>query len=152
MIANWFFSGTVQRITNRWEKLFLANPLYLLFCVRSREFVQADKLKNVSLLQAMHTSPVLGLRRIVNSLYHPFSVIPKPDVWQKREALQRFTAVRLHFYYPDPIFFLSGNTAQKEEQWRVRRGSRTNSSTISICRGLMRESWKSMWVIPLGFC
>ncbi|GMR35849.1 hypothetical protein PMAYCL1PPCAC_06044, partial [Pristionchus mayeri] len=37
------------------------------------------------------TTPAL-LRRIINSTYHPFAVIPKPDVWLKRERLHRFTA------------------------------------------------------------
>ncbi|GMS83520.1 hypothetical protein PENTCL1PPCAC_5695, partial [Pristionchus entomophagus] len=37
------------------------------------------------------TTPAL-LRRIINSTYHPFSVVPKPDVWLNRERLHRFTA------------------------------------------------------------
>ncbi|GMT14166.1 hypothetical protein PFISCL1PPCAC_5463 [Pristionchus fissidentatus] len=37
------------------------------------------------------TTPAL-LRRIINSTYHPFSVIPKPDVWLSRERLHKFTA------------------------------------------------------------
>ncbi|KAF8364293.1 mrpl-20 [Pristionchus pacificus] len=37
------------------------------------------------------TTPAL-LRRIINSTYHPFSVVPKPDVWMSRERLHRFTA------------------------------------------------------------
>uniref|UniRef100_A0A0N5AAG4 28S ribosomal protein S9, mitochondrial n=1 Tax=Syphacia muris TaxID=451379 RepID=A0A0N5AAG4_9BILA len=40
----------------------------------------------------MWLSRVLCLRRIINSSYHPFAVIPKPSVWRKREALRRFTA------------------------------------------------------------
>ncbi|CAP37744.2 Protein CBR-MRPL-20 [Caenorhabditis briggsae] len=40
----------------------------------------------------MHLSTTLSLRRILNSGFHPFQVIPKPDVWMKRERLNRFTA------------------------------------------------------------
>uniref|UniRef100_A0A914DZU1 39S ribosomal protein L20, mitochondrial n=2 Tax=Acrobeloides nanus TaxID=290746 RepID=A0A914DZU1_9BILA len=32
------------------------------------------------------------LRRILNSSYHPFSVIPKPSVWPRRERIRRLTA------------------------------------------------------------
>jgi hypothetical protein len=35
----------------------------------------------------------LNLRRILNTSYHPFRVIPKPAIWPKRERLKRFTAV-----------------------------------------------------------
>ncbi|KAK6030630.1 hypothetical protein OSTOST_03228 [Ostertagia ostertagi] len=41
----------------------------------------------------MRITPVLGLRRIINSAYHPFQTIPKPDRWHTRERLSRFTAV-----------------------------------------------------------
>uniref|UniRef100_A0A1I7UUH5 Ribosomal protein L20 n=1 Tax=Caenorhabditis tropicalis TaxID=1561998 RepID=A0A1I7UUH5_9PELO len=40
----------------------------------------------------MHLTKTLSLRRILNSGFHPFQVIPKPDVWMKRERLNRFTA------------------------------------------------------------
>ncbi|CAJ0585464.1 unnamed protein product, partial [Mesorhabditis spiculigera] len=30
------------------------------------------------------------LRRIINSTYHSFKVIPKPDIWMKRERQKRF--------------------------------------------------------------
>ncbi|CAI5441960.1 unnamed protein product [Caenorhabditis angaria] len=40
----------------------------------------------------MRLSSILSLRRIVNSGFHPFQVIPKPDMWRKREQLQQFTA------------------------------------------------------------
>jgi len=40
----------------------------------------------------MKLTDVCYLRRIVNTSYHPFQVIPKPDVWMKRERLQRFVA------------------------------------------------------------
>ncbi|EGT48166.1 hypothetical protein CAEBREN_08435 [Caenorhabditis brenneri] len=40
----------------------------------------------------MHLSTTLSLRRILNSGFHPFQVIPKPDVWMKRERLNRTTA------------------------------------------------------------
>ncbi|CAI2329943.1 unnamed protein product [Caenorhabditis sp. 36 PRJEB53466] len=40
----------------------------------------------------MHLTTTLALRRILNSGFHPFQVIPKPDVWLKRERLNRFTA------------------------------------------------------------
>ncbi|CAD6192564.1 unnamed protein product [Caenorhabditis auriculariae] len=41
---------------------------------------------------SMKTSTTMLLRRIVNSNYNPFHVIPKPDVWLNRERLHRFTA------------------------------------------------------------
>ncbi|KAK6012624.1 hypothetical protein OSTOST_22204, partial [Ostertagia ostertagi] len=41
---------------------------------------------------SMRITPVLGLRRIINSAYHPFQTIPKPDRWHTRERLSRFTA------------------------------------------------------------
>uniref|UniRef100_A0A1I7WX41 Uncharacterized protein n=1 Tax=Heterorhabditis bacteriophora TaxID=37862 RepID=A0A1I7WX41_HETBA len=40
----------------------------------------------------MRITHPLFLRRIVNSPYHPFQVIPKADRWQKKEWLNRFTA------------------------------------------------------------
>lgn len=40
----------------------------------------------------MRSGTVLCLRRILNSSYHPFRVIPKPDVWPSRERLKRFIA------------------------------------------------------------
>ncbi|KAK6738389.1 hypothetical protein RB195_020478 [Necator americanus] len=40
----------------------------------------------------MRLSIPLRLRRIINSNYHPFQVIPKPDRWQVRERQDRFTA------------------------------------------------------------
>ncbi|KAK5975442.1 hypothetical protein GCK32_004929 [Trichostrongylus colubriformis] len=40
----------------------------------------------------MRITPVLNLRRIINSAYHPFETIPKPDRWLTRERLSRFTA------------------------------------------------------------
>lgn len=40
----------------------------------------------------MHISNILNLRRIINSSYHPFRVIPKQAIWPKRERLKRFTA------------------------------------------------------------
>lgn len=41
----------------------------------------------------MKFSSVVGLRRIINSNYDPFHVIPKPDKWRGRERLYRFTGV-----------------------------------------------------------
>ncbi|CAB3404699.1 unnamed protein product [Caenorhabditis bovis] len=40
----------------------------------------------------MRLSAVLSLRRIVNSGYSSFDVIPKPDMWIKRERLRQLTA------------------------------------------------------------
>uniref|UniRef100_A0AC34GWN5 Uncharacterized protein n=1 Tax=Panagrolaimus sp. ES5 TaxID=591445 RepID=A0AC34GWN5_9BILA len=40
----------------------------------------------------MRLTEVLGIRRIINSSYHPYSVIPKPSIWPKRERLRRFIA------------------------------------------------------------
>ncbi|CAI4228567.1 unnamed protein product [Auanema sp. JU1783] len=40
----------------------------------------------------MKLSAALSLRRIINSSYHPFHVIPKADRWLSRERLNRFTA------------------------------------------------------------
>ena len=40
----------------------------------------------------MYFTNQLNLRRILNSSYHPFKVIPKPSIWPKRERLKRFTA------------------------------------------------------------
>ncbi|KAI6228023.1 hypothetical protein M3Y95_00578600 [Aphelenchoides besseyi] len=40
----------------------------------------------------MRLTDVLGLRRILNSSYHPFVVIPKPSLWPRRERLRRFVA------------------------------------------------------------
>ncbi|VDO26214.1 unnamed protein product [Haemonchus placei] len=40
----------------------------------------------------MRISPVLCLRRIINSAYHPFETIPKADRWLVRERQSRFTA------------------------------------------------------------
>ncbi|KAI6242832.1 hypothetical protein M3Y99_00191300 [Aphelenchoides fujianensis] len=40
----------------------------------------------------MQLTALLGLRRILNSSYHPFNVIPKPSVWPRRERLRRFIA------------------------------------------------------------
>ena len=45
----------------------------------------------------MKLTEVLGLRRIINSSYHPFHIIPKPSIWPKRERMRRFIAVRLYF-------------------------------------------------------
>ncbi|KAI1720391.1 ribosomal protein l20 domain-containing protein [Ditylenchus destructor] len=40
----------------------------------------------------MRLTEVLGLRRILNSSYHPFHVIPKPSKWMRRERLKRLMA------------------------------------------------------------
>uniref|UniRef100_A0A9J2P324 39S ribosomal protein L20, mitochondrial n=1 Tax=Ascaris lumbricoides TaxID=6252 RepID=A0A9J2P324_ASCLU len=40
----------------------------------------------------MRLSEVVYLRRIIDSPYHPFQVIPKPDTWPTRERLKRFMA------------------------------------------------------------
>ncbi|VDL80459.1 unnamed protein product [Nippostrongylus brasiliensis] len=40
----------------------------------------------------MRITPVLSLRRIINSAYHPFETIPKSDRWHTRERQSRFTA------------------------------------------------------------
>uniref|UniRef100_A0A7E4ZVD1 39S ribosomal protein L20, mitochondrial n=1 Tax=Panagrellus redivivus TaxID=6233 RepID=A0A7E4ZVD1_PANRE len=40
----------------------------------------------------MRFTDALSLRRIINSSYHPFHVIPKPSIWPKRERLRRFIA------------------------------------------------------------
>ncbi|CAD5211482.1 unnamed protein product [Bursaphelenchus okinawaensis] len=40
----------------------------------------------------MQLTAVCNLRRIINPSYHPFSVIPKPAIWMKRERLRRFIA------------------------------------------------------------
>ncbi|VDK44838.1 unnamed protein product [Anisakis simplex] len=44
------------------------------------------------ILSEMRLSAVIHLRRIINSPYHPFEVIPKPDIWPSRERLRRFIA------------------------------------------------------------
>jgi hypothetical protein len=41
----------------------------------------------------MYFTQAVSLRRILNSSYHPFQVIPKPAIWPKRERLKRLTAV-----------------------------------------------------------
>uniref|UniRef100_A0A0K0CTL2 Ribosomal protein L20 n=1 Tax=Angiostrongylus cantonensis TaxID=6313 RepID=A0A0K0CTL2_ANGCA len=40
----------------------------------------------------MRLTSALGLRRIINSAYHPFQTIPKADRWHIRERQNRFTA------------------------------------------------------------
>ncbi|VDM37942.1 unnamed protein product [Toxocara canis] len=40
----------------------------------------------------MRLSELVCLRRIIDSPYHPFQVIPKPDRWPSRERLRRFIA------------------------------------------------------------
>ncbi|KAI6184167.1 hypothetical protein M3Y97_00567300 [Aphelenchoides bicaudatus] len=40
----------------------------------------------------MQLTGVCLLRRMMNSSYHPFIVIPKPSRWPKRERLRRFIA------------------------------------------------------------
>ncbi|VDM57944.1 unnamed protein product [Angiostrongylus costaricensis] len=40
----------------------------------------------------MRLTSALGLRRIINSAYHPFQTIPKADRWHVRERQNRFTA------------------------------------------------------------
>ncbi|CEF62115.1 Ribosomal protein L20 family-containing protein [Strongyloides ratti] len=40
----------------------------------------------------MKLSSTLNLRRILNSPFNPFHVIPKQDKWKSREKLARFTA------------------------------------------------------------
>jgi hypothetical protein len=56
----------------------------------------------------MHFTAALELRRILNSSYHPFRVIPKPSIWPKRERLKRFTAVKFLFFSKKEFLF-SGN-------------------------------------------
>ncbi|PAV64735.1 hypothetical protein WR25_20565 isoform B [Diploscapter pachys] len=40
----------------------------------------------------MKLTSSLGLRRIINSYFDPFSKVPSPDRWLQREKIQRFTA------------------------------------------------------------
>ena len=53
---------------------------------------------HLNILCEMKFSDVLGLRRIINSSYHPFHVIPKPSKWIRRERLMRLTAVGIPLF------------------------------------------------------
>lgn len=66
----------------------------------------------------MQLSKALSLRRVLNSGFHPFQVIPKPDVWMKRERLNRFTAVCIGFINNFSSIFnvSSGNTHRNGAQ------------------------------------
>ncbi|KHN83336.1 39S ribosomal protein L20, mitochondrial [Toxocara canis] len=57
---------------------------------------QISRGKDVEDVQGMRSdmrlSELVCLRRIIDSPYHPFQVIPKPDRWPSRERLRRFIA------------------------------------------------------------